>query len=116
MSFSGLTKGIFPVMCILCVRVKINERSFSILLTPMSELQRSSREIVNAVTSFACFKQVYFERYGRTGARNLDLKNESQQTLLSRSFMEIIWSIYLRRISQNVDMSAELMSRRYETK
>ena len=27
-SFSGLTKGIFPKMCILCVRVKINKRSF----------------------------------------------------------------------------------------
>ena len=68
------------------------------------------------MTSFAGFKQIYFERYGRTDARNLDLRNESQQTLLSGSFMEIVWSVYLRRISQNVDMSAELMSRRSETK
>ena len=27
-SFCGLTKGISPKMCILCVRVKINKRSF----------------------------------------------------------------------------------------
>ena len=30
MSFCGLAKGISPKMCILCVRIKINKRSFEI--------------------------------------------------------------------------------------
>ena len=30
MSFCGLIKGIFPKICILCVRVKINKRSFEL--------------------------------------------------------------------------------------
>ena len=66
----------------------------------MSELQWSSREVINAVTSLACFIQVLFERNGRTDARNLNLRNESRQTLLSGSSMEIVWSVYLRPISQ----------------
>ena len=69
------------------------------------------------MTSFACFKQVLFERYGRTDAKESESKkrvaaNAAEWILHGDSLVNLSPPYFTKKLG----MSAELMSRRSETK
>ena len=50
MSFCGLIKGISPKMCILCVRVKINKRSFEpFCVWTLHERKKTSHKLLKVL-------------------------------------------------------------------